>query len=238
MPSPLDCSAISPPPRTPGLSNTSPPSFRRRGRKSLDKIVWDPSSTMETVPELEPSSGDCETAVPILDAHLGLNSSMVVLPEADDEPAVPAREPSPVPLTSMQTADGPDQPSRPSVPNEEPAPAEDITPLSPLTSEVEVHTLSDVTAETSAEAREETADSPVTVTRVETAASPAPLARVEVATSPVAFAAPALETERQETSAQTEAVSLTTTATQTTLHLGREDVVLLLPPGGGRLVAE
>ena len=125
-----------------------------------------------------------------------------------------------------------------SVTEEEPAPAEDMAPLSPLTSEVEVHAPSDVAAETSAEAREETADSPDTITRVEMAASPVPVARVEVATSPVAFAAPALKTERQETSAQTEAVSLTTTAMQTTLHMGREDVVLLLPPGGGRLVAE
>ena len=30
--------------------------------------------------------------------------------------------------------------------------------------------------------------------------------------------------------------SMTTTGTQTTLHLNEDDVVLILPPGGGRLV--
>ena len=109
----------------------------------------------------------------------------------------------------MATSD-PDQPSERSVPDEEPVPAVDMTP----TSEVEVHVPSDVTAETSA------------------------IARVEVATSPAAFAAPAIVLEGQETSVQMETVSLTTTVTQTTLHMGSEDVVLLLQPGGGRLVAE
>ena len=64
------------------------------------------------------------------------------------------------------------------------------------------------------------------------------MARVEVASSPVAFVTPAINPERQESSAQMEAVSLTTTATQTTFHMGREDLILLLPPGGGRLVAK
>ena len=90
-----------------------------------------------------------------------------------------------------------------------------MTPLSPPTSEVKVHAPSDVTAETSA-----------------------PVTRVEVSTSPVDFAMPALFPERQETPVQTEAVSLTTTATQTLLHMGPEDVVLLLPPTEGQLVAE
>ena len=59
-----------------------------------------------------------------------------------------------------------------------------------------------------------------------------------MATSAVAFAMPALVPESQETPVQMEAVSLTTTTTQTLLHMGPEDVVLLLLPGGGRLVAE
>ena len=73
-----------------------------------------------------------------------------------------------------------------------------------------MHAPSDVTAETSA------------------------LARVEVVTSPVVFAVP----ETEETPTQTEAISLTTTTTQTLFHMGSEDVVLLLPPGGGQLAAE
>ena len=40
MPSSLDCSSISPPPRTPVWSDSSPPSFRRRGSRSLDKVIW------------------------------------------------------------------------------------------------------------------------------------------------------------------------------------------------------
>ena len=63
-------------------------------------------------------------------------------------------------------ADGPEEPSERSVPDVEPAPAADMTPLSPPTSEVEVHTPSDVTAKTAAEAREETADSPDVSARV------------------------------------------------------------------------
>ena len=94
MPSSLDCSGASLPPRMPARSDSSSPSFRRRGRRSQDKVVWDQSTTWETVPELEPSSGDRETVVSILNAHLGLNSSLLVLPEDADD-AVPAREPLP-----------------------------------------------------------------------------------------------------------------------------------------------
>ena len=90
-----------------------------------------------------------------------------------------------------------------------------MTLLSTPTSEVKVQAPSDVHAETSV-----------------------PITRVEVATSPVAFAGQALFPESQETPVQVEAVSLTTTATQTLLHMGPEDVILLLPPGGGRLAAE
>ena len=119
--------------------------------------------------------------------HLGLNSSLMVLPEAVDY-AFLASEPSPEPGTYTAMAD-PDQPSKRSVPNVDPAPAADMTPLSNLISEVKVHTPSDVTAETSA------------------------LARVEMAISK-------------------EAVSLTTSATQTLINMCPEDVVLLLPHGG------
>ena len=65
-----------------------------------------------------------------------------------------------------------------------------IVPLSPLSSEVEVLAPSDVAAETSA-----------------------PASKVEVGTSQVAFDAPALVSKSQETPVQTEAVSLTTSAT-------------------------
>ena len=49
---------------------------------------------------------------------------------------------------------------------------------------------------------------------------------------------PALIPESQETPVQTEAGSLTTSVTQTLLHLSPDNVILILPPGGGRLVAE
>ena len=71
-----------------------------------------------------------------------------------------------------------------------------------------------------------------------TAETSAPTARVEVATSPDVFTAPTLVPESQETPVQTEAVSLITTTIQTLLHISPEDVVLLLPPGRGQLVAE
>ena len=127
---------------------------------------------------------------------------MLVLAEAAED-AVPACEPSPEPGTSMAMAD-PDLNVEP-VLNVEPDPDADMTPLSPPTSEVEVHAPSDVTPETSAPAR------------------------VEVGTSPVAFATPAPVHESQETPVQTEAVSLTTTTTQTLLQQGPEDLILLLP---------
>ena len=123
MPSSLDCSSISLPPRMPALYDSSPPSFRRRGRRSPDKVVWDLPTTMETVPELEPLSEDHGIAIPVLDAHLGLNSSMLVLPEATPE-AIPVRESSPQPGTLTATA-GSDH-------------SLEMTPLSPPTSEVEV----------------------------------------------------------------------------------------------------
>ena len=84
-----------------------------------------------------------------------------------------------------------------------------------------MHTPSDVTAETSA------------IARFEMATSPVAFARVEKATSPVAFAVP----ETEVTPTQTEAVSLTTTPTQTLIHVCPEHVVLILPQGGGQLVA-
>ena len=58
---------------------------------------------------------------------------MMVLPEAVED-AVPAREPSPEPGTSTARAD-PDHSAEP-VPKVEPDPNVDMTPLSPLTSEV------------------------------------------------------------------------------------------------------
>ena len=72
-----------------------------------------------------------------MDVHLVLNYSLVVLPEAVDD-AIPAREPSPEPGTSTAMAD-PEKPSERSFLDVDPAPAVDMTPLSPLTSEVEVH---------------------------------------------------------------------------------------------------
>ena len=99
MPSSLDCSSIGLLPRTPAWSDSIPPIFRRRGRRSLDKVVWDLSTTMDTVPELEPSSGDPGIAIPVLDVHLGLNSSMLVLPEAVSA-AIPIYESSPQPVVA------------------------------------------------------------------------------------------------------------------------------------------
>ena len=66
------------------------------------------------------------------------------------------------------------------------------------------------------------------------ATSPVPFTRVEMATSPVAFATP----EKEVTPTQMEAVSFTTTPTQTLIHVCPEDFVLILPQGGGWLVAE
>ena len=161
---------------------------------------------METIPELEPLSGDCETAVSILDTHLGLNSSMLVLPEAAAD-VVPTRELSPEPGTFTAMA-GPD-------PNAEPDPDAEMTPLSPLTSEVKVHAHSDVTAETSD-----------------------PVIRVKVASSPVAFAAPALVPERQDSCADGGSFPHHHRNLDPDLHMGPEDIVLLLLPGGWQLVAE
>ena len=76
---------------------------------------------------------DRRVAIPVLNARMGLNTSTMVLPEA-----VPARESLPQPGTSTAMA-GPDL-----------SPV--IAPLSPLSSEVEMHAPSDVTAERLSEA--------------------------------------------------------------------------------------
>ena len=80
-----------------------------------------------------------------------------------------------------------------------------MAPLSPLSSEVEVHPPSVVATETSAHT-----------------------SRVEVGTSPVALAAPHLVPESQETFVQTEEVLLTTSTTHSLLHLDPGKVVLII----------